>query len=326
MFIANFELESTVRTYITQLDSLPESNLNDDVMSAVRLSGGFVNHVWRITFISKRTIILKQYPVTIKWDPNMKLPQQRSQVEYCALSSMQSLSNNSTLWSSPKPLFYDAEASVVIMSDVGSDMTTLYDLLRKDHGEPPVLNFIGDAVNEFVASVQDVAEPKAPQENMTAVLDSTHDGAKASLEKALGSEIGLKWFERSLKARAIQKEWIFGDLWPSGVLVHPEQQRIAVVDWECCRPAHSGMDVTQMCANLFLMTMGTPFHNLQAKECLQDIVRAAKQSRAYDPTFDYAGAFVGHVAVLVAYPHWELPAGPSAAIAQAANEAESIFC
>ncbi|OQS07444.1 hypothetical protein THRCLA_00552 [Thraustotheca clavata] len=224
--MTNFEQEDTFHSYLARSDVLPERNHEDEVVSVARLSGGLVNHVWRVVFACYR--------------PQQR-PQQRSQTA---------------------------------------------------------------AVNAFVACVQDVAEPKPPEEKMSPILVSMHEAAKTSLEEALGSELGLKWFVRSLQARAIHKEWIFGDLWPSSVLVHP---------WYGCG------------ANLFLVTIGIPFHNQQAKKVLEEIIHASKQSLLFDATFHYAGSFVGHVAMLVVYPHWELLDRPHSAITKAASLAESPF-
>ncbi|EQC33241.1 hypothetical protein SDRG_09224 [Saprolegnia diclina VS20] len=321
----NFELEETVRAYVARADVIPGRDHSDAVVSAVRLSGGLVNHVWRVTFASGSTVVLKQFPATVKWNPSLRLPTQRSEVEHCALTCMEAQCKVRDGWSTPYPIFYDREESVVIMSDAGDAHVTLFDLLRHDHGAPPALDFVAAAVAEFVASVHDVVEPMAPAEHMSPILISLHEAARPSLVKALGEEEGAAWYARSLAARNVLQQWIFGDLWPSSVLVDVLGQSVSVVDWECCRLGHVGMDVAQMAANLHLMTLGTPFHNEESKGVLTAFIAATQASRAFDKTFDYAGAFVGHVAMLVVYPHWELPNGADEAIVQAARDAEALF-
>ncbi|OQR85116.1 phospho-2-dehydro-3-deoxyheptonate aldolase [Achlya hypogyna] len=313
------------RSVKNRADVMPTRDHADAIVATKMLSGGLTNHVWRVSFASGQTLVLKYFPGAPKGNENLKLPAQRAEVEFCALGSMEAYALPHPLWSTPKPLFYDAEASVVLMSDAGSSLTTLFDLLRQDHGEPPALHLVATGVADFLACVRDITDPKAPTESLSPVLASMHEAARPSLVAALGPELGADWYERSLAARQIDAGWIFGDLWPSSVLVDTATQHVSIVDWEACRPGHVGLDVAQMAANLHLMTLGAPFHNTVAAKCLDELVVALHASRAYDPSFDYAGAFVGHVAMLVIYPHWELPQGPDAAISQAAANAERLF-
>ncbi|RKO84971.1 kinase-like domain-containing protein [Blyttiomyces helicus] len=308
----NFLTESSVRAYLSNPSTLASHPPTDKITAISPLSGGLCNNVWRITFSSSKPLILKQFPAFLRTIPSFSLPTQRAQVEFGALTRMQPASEGAVGWATPRPIAYDAEASVVVMEDAGAELVTFFDALKRGRDDPLKTDWVVAALAEFVACVSDVRGSIAPTALMTGVLT------------ALGEEVGSAWFARSTAARAMEPGWIFGDLWPASVLIDSERRRVTVVDWECCRPGHSGVDVTQMAGNLFLMTLGAPFRNEVAERCLRGFVRAAMDSRAHDAGFDYAGAFVGHVADLVKYPHWELP-DINAAVVQSVRLAKNLF-
>ncbi|RHY28001.1 hypothetical protein DYB25_013073, partial [Aphanomyces astaci] len=134
------------------------------------------------------------------------------------------------------------------------------------------------------------------------------------------------WLDRAAACDLVATDsFLFGDFWPSSILVDVSHKRVAIIDWELARTGHFGLDLTQMMANLALMGRGQGYNNAAANNMATAIVAAWKRATSGADTFDFEAAYVKRVVQLSQYSHWGLDNVQAAVqdlVADAPNDGE----
>jgi hypothetical protein len=238
-------------------------NISVHVTEAVLLSGGLVNFVWRVKYTNQdnttqHSIILKQFPDYVRYMPQMKLSQERTAFEYTALEIADIITNSvindaEYSWKAPKPLFFDKEANIILMQDLGSDLVSLFDyFLDKtdsvidDKWIPKtILNMITDLSSFSVSDHSsdpgireklDVLAMENPVKQLL-IADEMKISYYANLNK-FGIQPSSEQFDFDsiyqayIKNHSIKSGLIFGDLWPNSILLDFANKIVYVTDWE----------------------------------------------------------------------------------------------
>ncbi|KAJ3252231.1 hypothetical protein HK103_001666 [Boothiomyces macroporosus] len=285
------------------LNYLKTGNLPEFLKNPVELeelSGGLANHVWKIQYPDS-SVVLKQYTAYLKYNPNIKLSENRSLVEWESLSAAYKLAKNDKFWTVPKPLFYDSGHHVIFMEYF--HCTNLFSLLSKSTDISGDLNWISDAIQSFINDLGGINVP-AEVISDTPVVRYYRNDQKNIPERL--SMVGIPALEIEAYFNTVRNEVtntvIFGDLWPASVLVDIEHRKIVVVDWEACRFGYRYNDFVQFLGNLYLMMNGEPFHNQNCKLLFDLILQ-----RLPDKSQNTKLRLLDMIVSLSQYDHWKIP-------------------
>ncbi|KAJ3114704.1 hypothetical protein HDU96_001753 [Phlyctochytrium bullatum] len=285
---------------------------------ATALSGGLVNNVHRIAVFPNlaanepvASFVAKHYPPFVRAVPEFALSTARGRVEYESLKAIASARAESAMWLTPKPLHHDAQQHIVVMEDLGTNLTSLTDRLGLNAGTLDV-EAVASGLAGFLEVLHGIRVESHPE--LTEALE-TSKAARGELTKglladisatlipALGEESAAKWVGRYAALEATDKSQVlaFGDLWPYSVLLSPDVSRLHIIDFEFANLGSGDMDMVQFAANLFLMSHLPSQFNVRVVEDLLDaFLRQVPKDREYD----HEAAFVGQLAVAVGYEVW----------------------
>ncbi|KAI8801421.1 kinase-like domain-containing protein [Cladochytrium replicatum] len=272
------------------------------------LSGGLVNHVWKVDFSNGSSLVLKHFPPFIRTNPDVKFPQQRGYIEYLALEVVSAKSPPIGAWDVPKPIHFDKANHVLLMQYVAG--APMVDYLRKTPTRTVTdVTWIVNAVVEFLTTLHSMPVPDSRFEttDVEVFLRTFLDGGfRAEAEKWELPGVD-EWRERTAKNIALDpkaKTLCFGDFWPNSVLVNEHEKKIYLIDWEMATQGQSGRDWTQIVANLFLMA-NSPSFDREATTLIMNGLWE-RMPRSQEDGFDYVAGVVLQVTTLVKYDHWGL--------------------
>lgn len=261
------------------------------------LSGGLLNHVFRVQRADGGSLIVKHAPPYVASRPELRLDPGRADFEARALA-----------WVSRRPdqrirvpALLDVHGHTLVMEDLGP-CEDLGALLRRGKGLE-LLDTLGSWIGGLHA---DTAAPRAQnlavQQTRLAVQ---YQAVGALLEQvgapdaAVGGARALALGERLLEPGS---HFVMGDLWPASVLVDPSGQPW-VIDWELSTWGHPAQDLGHLAAHLWLLSesgaapRGLAHRFLSAALADQEVPDAAVQDllthAACEVLVRTVGAFAG---------------------------------
>ncbi len=243
-----------------------------------RLDGGLLNVVWRVPLAGGESVVVKVAPPFVASAPDIPLPTSRLRAEARALSSpllaplavppraggqmrrrasrRRADDGSGGTVRTPRLLDFDADASVLVMSDAG-DVPHLGTWLASASFEAAAdaLARLGAFVGRLhgtTLGARDLVEWHQPEiahvrlgvqyrpvaARLAGVPDAAALGATAV---ALGERL-----------RAPGRCVVMGDLWPPSVLVGPDGV-LTVIDWELSTAGEPAQDVGHLAAHLWLL-------------------------------------------------------------------------
>ncbi|ETV75073.1 hypothetical protein H257_10672 [Aphanomyces astaci] len=323
--MTNFAEATDVLAYAN--DSSYVRARNTTVATAIQLSGGMVNYVWRLTLTDASTVILKHFPPSLRVNPAFAFPQERCELEYIALRAATSQFPQAK-WSAPIPYSLDAANYVILEQDMPG--VSLFDLLKQEVDQPlstsdfewiasSLLTFLTDVKSLVVSDMSIYANSP-----LTPVMNRMY---LRNLTRMIDFDIPhpQDWLDRAAACDLVATDsFLFGDFWPSSILVDVSHKRVAIIDWELARTGHFGLDLTQMMANLALMGRGQGYNNAAANNMATAIVAAWKRATSGADTFDFEAAYVKRVVQLSQYSHWGLD-NVQAAVQDLVAAAPNVF-
>ncbi|KAI8899028.1 kinase-like domain-containing protein [Globomyces pollinis-pini] len=290
---------------------------NETFVDAVLLSGGMVNYVWKITSQSGQSIVCKVYPPFIRTLPHLAFDVRRAEVEWKTMNAAYQLSKtNNACWTTPKPVYFDSENNLVFMEFV--EGVSLFDWLscsNSDNADPQTLDWITSATKSFVTDTSIIQLDKELLTNtpMVNFLKSRKPLIPNVFER-ISTDEKEKWI-KLVQNEDCSDQFIYGDLWPSSILLNINEKRITIIDWECARMGNSFEDTTQLMANLYLMTKGVNFNNQLSTILLEKIAKTLNSNGNERMQAD----FIYTTLTLVPIAHWGLQDQ-----LQVANECELV--
>lgn len=235
---------------------------------AVPLTGGLINHVWRLRAADSRTLILKYAPPHLATDPTVPLDPSRLDFEARALAlfapggPLSSAGSNLHRPRAPYPRFNDARHHVLLLEDVGP----AHDLASAVAGSPRVAAW-GHALGRFIATVHATGTQTgflvADFANR-AVQQTRFDVQYAALGPLARTLKRPQWRELDRRARALGRAFlrpgrclVMGDLWPRSVLVTAGGE-LRVIDWEFAHHGQPAQDIGHFAAHCWMQEHTAP--------------------------------------------------------------------
>lgn len=242
-------------------DLIPSFSANGKID---KLSGGNINHVWRI-HRRESSIIAKYAPPHIATNPDVPLNDKRIRFEAKALKLFKrgGLLNHIAKDDirPPKILAFDVQLSLLIMEDVGAfDELNVVDKQTFSSGS------IGENLGTFIGRLHRESYQKADfresfqnheiqKVRYQLQYESAHEYAKIADEQK--KEV-IKTKSRSL-GKSLQnpqkgKCLIMGDLWPPSVFVNSDLE-IRLIDWEFVHFGRPLQDVGHFAAHCWMQQL-----------------------------------------------------------------------
>ncbi|KZP27682.1 hypothetical protein FIBSPDRAFT_1039994 [Athelia psychrophila] len=268
-----------------------EKHLSLNVEAVERLSGGFINFVWRAKlgtpYEGQNSIVVKHAPPFTAMDSSLNVAVERLKFEYDSLKmigSEPSIAGEDALISVPSVYHHDNIKHVLIMQDVGT-MSTLRDFMGASPPPPTdmaaligcqLATFIaglhnwgrnnesaraGLSANAYGRTVMDLCGYQTVVPNATAsgILDPLLSTAMAALAE---------------RDKTSEETAIMGDFWALNVLVDIDMsasgekalKNIWIVDWEACRYGSPAVDVATFAGDCYLISR---IHNETATDAMR---------------------------------------------------------
>jgi hypothetical protein len=220
--------------------------LGERVRSAVRLSGGLLNHVFRLILDDGRSVILKHAPPHIASQPDIPLDPSRASFEAAALHWLQG--RPETGFATPRLLAHDDAA--LVMSDLG----VLPDLSAwlSSGGSPAVLGVLARVLRRLHEDGSAPLQHNLPiQQTRLVVQYQAIGGLLARAGVADAAALGERAVALGDVLLGVGDTFVMGDLWPPSVLVGP-RGRLSLIDWEMSTTGRRCQDLGHLAAHLWL--------------------------------------------------------------------------
>ncbi|CAF0809993.1 unnamed protein product [Brachionus calyciflorus] len=249
-----------------------------------KLSGGLVNYVYRIKFVDKKSVILKHYPPYCAAYKTISMSQKRYFVEKEALQFLSTqpwLTNNpESIVRTPNVIYADDDHYTLIMQDAGENTQTLFNLLLSNSSVDQ--HFLDLIPKELKVLIRHLTEDSELTFKKNKTFEKESVGGYLSLEKfqnQLGSM--AKKIDEKLKpfsdiSNGVSKSsnhensvFVYGDLWPSSILIDKEENLIWIVDWEFARYESKTSDLEQLLANLWVMKQSSKFNQDKIEKLIE---------------------------------------------------------
>jgi tRNA A-37 threonylcarbamoyl transferase component Bud32 len=265
------------------------------------LSGGYLNHVWRVP-ADPISVIVKYAPPHIATRPDVPLDVERLRIEATA---MRTLDKNEALSGladdevrPPRLLDFCEKNSVIIMEDVGPfpDLGVL--LRRRVDAETqsslPGARMIGEALGGFIGKLH---RRTWGDRSLAVLFDNTgiqkirknvlYDSVAGFLRTAGicdAEEIGKRAAEVGEILLGPGNCLTMGDLWPASVIPVPGGLRI--IDWELAHYGRPFQDVAHFAAHLWMYARRAVSEDAarEARDCLHGFLQAYRRALEADAT------------------------------------------
>ncbi|KAF9256259.1 hypothetical protein L218DRAFT_236219 [Marasmius fiardii PR-910] len=234
----------------------------------VQLTGGLTN--WTVRAIKQSSsentgIFAEHHSVIIKYAPPFragnekdKLPIFRQAVESEALTFLE---NTSIFWQEdhgievPSVLYWDREQCMLVITDLGDDLTTLDRWLDTNPGTDAVTS-VAQRLGKFLAAMQKLSITDSALDSPDMDIgDFAREGAVDRVKHALGI-LNIEDDEACELSEMVRREmeteshegasFAMGDLCPFNILICPWGERVAVIDFEFAGRAHALQDVIKL--------------------------------------------------------------------------------
>ncbi|MEZ4461674.1 MAG: aminoglycoside phosphotransferase family protein [bacterium] len=203
------------------------------IKSVTPLSGGLVNHVFRVVG-ERGQLVAKHAPPHVAAAPDIALDPSRLKVEAAALAMVASCATPSV--KAPRVVAYHEDANVLLMEDLG-DLGDLFAL------DDPIAAF--DPLATFLRRVHALRPDDLPS---FGIHQSRAKNQYLPLAKMVSDPLNheLEWAADHFASPATGL--VMGDLWPASVLVSPRQ--FFIIDWEFATHGHVEQDVAHLSAHV----------------------------------------------------------------------------
>lgn len=223
-----------------------EALLRTGTARAERLTGGLLNHVFRVHLERGGTVVVKHAPPHLASRPEIPLSQDRARVEAEALSWLA----RGGPWGVRTPQLFARRGSTLVLEDLGPGRHL--DAWLAEGGSPAVLDQLG----RFVRELHDAAEPpelhnRVIQETRLAVQYEAVPGILAQAGVRDASLLGGRVLELGRRLLERGPAFVMGDLWPPSVMVQ-DGGRLSVLDWELATLGRPCQDTGHLVAHLWL--------------------------------------------------------------------------
>ena len=217
-----------------------ERRLGRAALSAEPLSGGLLNHVYRVYLDDRSTVVLKHSPPYVASAPQIPLDPGRSRIEATALEA---------LGGQQVPVLLDTSPPVLILEDLG-DLPDLTDHLERG-GDPAILASLA----RWLRALHDGPAPaignRSVQQTRMDLQYSAAEGWLDSLGVPDAASLGAALRALGERFLAGGAHFVMGDLWPPSVLVRANG-RFVVIDWELATRGYRAQDLGHLAAHLEL--------------------------------------------------------------------------
>jgi len=224
----------------------------------VKLSGGNLNHVWRIK-TEEGSVILKYAPPHIASTPEIPIDPSRILIEANALSLFEDLPLSGITnyrIRPPKLLHTDRSNHIIILEDVGR----LPGLDRLQAADPS----LGALLGTFIAQlhINSFGQREIRQKIQNLPIQKTRlEVQYAQVSELLQTHgivdaqtLGKKAVHLGEKFMSAGSCFIMGDLWPKSILVDEgDNTNIRLIDWEFAHFGRPSQDVAHFLAHLWML-------------------------------------------------------------------------
>ena len=274
------------------------------VESCERLEGGLTNYVYRIYYKDGTTAVFKHYPLHLSYNIEKTFPQSRYFVELKSLQLFNQLSDD--FLKVPKVIAHFDDDYTLIMEDAGTTVLTLMDCIERD--EKLDYSAIGKRVAAFLYKLNNYKDLTDSFHN-TLALETNDAYYQVFLKKSesICPDLMEKYKNKPFPHMPSHKCIIMGDLWPNSIVINPQTQVAWILDWEIARIGNGFDDISQCCANLFLMKDSPEKYaitHINAFE--QSLIANYKSLTNYSPTEHDILRFLVFVVLLVDFPNWNI--------------------
>ncbi|KZP10119.1 hypothetical protein FIBSPDRAFT_938200 [Athelia psychrophila] len=269
-----------------------EKYLSLNVESVERLSGGFINFVWRAKlgtpYEGQNSIVVKHAEPFTAADSSLNVPVGRLKFEYDSLKmigSESSIAGEDALISVPSVYHHDNIKHVLIMQDVGT-IPTLQDFMLSASPPPPtdIAALIGCQLATFIAGLHNWGRNN---ESARAGLSANAYGRTVQdlcrYQKVVPNAIASGILDPLLSTvmaalaetdKTSEETAIMGDFWTANVLVNIEEsasgekalKKMWIIDWEACRYGSPATDVGLFAGDCYLISR---VHNEMAADAMR---------------------------------------------------------
>lgn len=230
----------------------PDGNLQE-------LSGGNLNHVWRLNG-RNHSLIIKHAPPYIASSPDVPLSSDRLAFEVRALQLFQPSGALYHLahhgFRPPKSFFYDSENSVLVMEDLGEMKP-----LNQEIPDFISAGKIGYELGTFIGNLHCSTYQKEPFRkdfnNQQIQVTRNRLQYQPACEYAEIQEAGLsgkvRMFTQELGNQLLEPGncLVMGDLWPPSLFIGRAQE-LRLIDWEFVHFGRPLQDIAHFAAHCFM--------------------------------------------------------------------------
>lgn len=226
----------------------------ETAVRAEALSGGLLNHVFRVWLDDGRTVIVKHAPPHVASAPHIPLDAGRSAVEAAALRFMDGQRT---------PRLLGAHGSTIIIEDIG-DQVDLAQFLA-DGGHPRLL----DHLARWLRRLHDGPRPRIHNLSVQRTRLEVQYAPAADWLAARGvpdaASLGARLARLGTRFLGPGPVFIMGDLWPASVRARSATDFV-VIDWELSTCGFRAQDLGHLTAHLHLeAAAGRLPHHLSAR-------------------------------------------------------------
>ena len=212
-------------------------------VAATALTGGLLNHVFRVRLADGGTVVLKHAPPHVAANPQVPLDPGRAGVEARALAWVGQRGG-------PVPRLLANEGSTLLLEDLG-DRPDLDRYLRAG-GDPAVL----ERLARWLRGLHDGPRPDLHNRSIQETRLAVQYGPAATWLRQAGvpDADALGAALRDLGERLLSPAdcFVMGDLWPRSVLLD-DHGSFTVIDWEMATVGRRCQDVGHLLAHLDLL-------------------------------------------------------------------------
>lgn len=213
---------------------------------AEALSGGLLNHVFRVFLTRGDSVIVKHAPPYVASRPELPLDPSRAYFEAQALQWVGQRRDQRI----GVPKLLDFEGSTLILQDLGA-CRDLNELLRAGEGDA-LLQTLADWLMRLHSDSQAPELHNLPVQRTRLLVQYQSIGPLlAELSVPDAAELGARAEELGLRLLERGSSFVMGDLWPPSVLVD-RQGRPWIIDWELCTLGHPAQDLGHLAAHLWM--------------------------------------------------------------------------
>ena len=255
-----------------------------------------------------------------------------AEVQALHLAARLSTTNVPTFIRIPAIHLFDEEKHVIIMDDAGEDSRTLKELLIEEGLPNTISAQIGTGLGEFICSVH--TWNQHPDVNLTLFANNmvgkyySADWTYGQIEPTLSGRdsipalsdplLGISEAKMATIAKVVEKRqkaihaasasdpMTHGDFWPGNLMVVLKRgadgivegvEKLYVLDWEASKTGLPGLDLGQLCAELYTLSEFYPARKEAARTMIASFLGAYRERRGKGGDIELARVVASHIGV-----------------------------